>query len=805
MKRTLLLPLLLLSLLLLSAMPALAAEDITVYVTVTDNGSLFPGENSGEPIVAYPVTVARDATVDDVLRALHSAECAAGAGGYRSNFWDFYGQQTWFLEQFFGKAVDMNDGSTYAVSVWRNHDVSSTLQSSVRDGDRVDVQIYTVVSSMNYSYLNSGLSYFNYFEAEAAPGEVFTVSALRSVMDMTTFLWNVEGCTDMTVYVNGIASNFAVAADGSIQLQFDEAGTYYLSVGGNPAYGGAAMKLNIREGASFSGRSQLPPPRLAASGLEEGGGEDITVYVNVADQGAIAVGQVSGSLLAGYPVTVPSGATVDDVLDALTKAECPEGEAGYSSAGMEMSGTVSYLIQRVLGRDCSMTDGGFGAAAFLNHDPMSTIASPVSDGDTVDLVIYNVINSAMFQFENYGICYFDYPQAKAAPGETVTLKAYTETMNFMSYQYQTATAANLRIWVNGEETEFVTDSNGQVQLSFEEAGEYCILAGGVPAQGCAIMQLTVEEGSSFSDSSSSVDESSLLNSNLSAPGNGTGDPITVYVTLTDNGDYARSEVSGEYLISVPVTVPGGSTLDDVLQAFHKQEATSGVFGYSSYTMDFWGSPMYSIGNWFGKQVNVYDGSDYAVTAWLNRDPMSTLASKVSDGDCVDAIIYSVVSSMNSQYKYWGLSYFDFDRLTAGVGEEITLHAYNCIMNPTTFSWDTYVSQDLQVYSNGQLLDAAVGTDGVLKLSFSEPGEYAVLATGNEGYAAAAVLITVEEGASFSDAAPISTPNAQTPVTIKKLDYSKILRYAGIAVVAVILALALVRILRKDKKKEDEQE
>ena len=805
MKRTLILTLLLLSLLLLTALPAMAAEDITVYVTVTDNGSLFTGENSGEPIVAYPVSVPKGSTVDDVLRAINAAECSSGAGGYRSNSWDFYGQKTYFLEKFFGKAVDMNDGSTYAVSAWRNHDASSTLQSSVRDGDRVDVLIYTVVSGMNYSYQNYGLSYFNYIEAEAAPGEAFTVKALRSVMDMTTFQWKEEGCTDMTVYVNGIASKFTAAADGSIDLQFDEAGTYYLSLGGNPAYGSAAMKLSIREGASFSGRTQLPPPRLAASGLEEGGGEDITVYVNVADQGAAGVGEVSGSLLAGYPVTVPAGATVDDVLDALTKAECPEGEAGYTSSGLEMNGTVSYLIQRVLGRDCTMLDGGFGAAAFLNHDPMSTIASVVSDGDTVDLVIYNVINSAMFQFENYGICYFDYPQAKAAPGETVTLKAYTETMNFFSYQYQSAAAPDLRIWVNGEETEYVTDSNGQVELSFSEPGQYCILAGGNPALGCAIMQLTVEEGSSFSDSSATVDESALLAGNLSAPGYGTGEPITVYVTLTDNGDYARSEVSGDYLISVPVTVPGGSTVDDVLQAFHKEASTAGAFGYSSYTMDFWGSPMYSIGNWFGKQVNVYDGSDYAVTAWLNRDAMSTLASKVQDGDCIDAIIYSVVSSMNSQYKYWGLSYFDYDKLTAGVGEEITLHAYHCIMNPTTFSWDTYVSQDLKVLVNGEARSETVGADGVLKLKFDQPGDYYVLATGNEGYAAAAVKITVEEGASFSEAAPMSTPDAQTPATVKKLDYSKILPYFGIAAAVVILVLALVRVLRKDKKKEDDQE
>ena len=78
---------LILTLLLLLALtaPALAAGEITVYVTVSDNGGPAIGEKSGEPMVAVPVTVPKGATVDDVLRALHEVECNGGTAGYKSS------------------------------------------------------------------------------------------------------------------------------------------------------------------------------------------------------------------------------------------------------------------------------------------------------------------------------------------------------------------------------------------------------------------------------------------------------------------------------------------------------------------------------------------------------------------------------------------------------------------------------------------------------------------------------------------------------------------------------------------------
>jgi hypothetical protein len=90
-----------LSVLLLFLILPLSAEaeggNITVYVTVTDNGGFFTGEISREPIVAYPVSVPRNSTVDDVLKALHAAECGKGESGYSSSSVSMYGTETKFI------------------------------------------------------------------------------------------------------------------------------------------------------------------------------------------------------------------------------------------------------------------------------------------------------------------------------------------------------------------------------------------------------------------------------------------------------------------------------------------------------------------------------------------------------------------------------------------------------------------------------------------------------------------------------------------------------------------------------------
>ena len=794
----------------LMAPAVMAADEITVYVNVADNGAAAIGEKSGEPMIAVPVTVSRGAVVDDVLLALHLKECNGGAAGYKSTKMDMYGSTTYMIATWFGRPIEYADNAK-SVTAWKNHNMSTGLGSTVKDGDVVDVCVYTTVSTQNYTFNYYGLAWMDYYEVDAGVGESFTVGCWRSAMDMTTFQYNDEPCTNMPVTVNGLSSSFKVAADGSLALSFSEAGTYYVCVGGDTAYGAALMKVNVTAGGSFVGHQIPPPGRMAASGLEgEADGSPITVYATVTDYGTCLKSEKTGENLVATPITVPDGATLDDVLNAINARHANAGEEGYSSASMEMYGSAMYYVTKWFGNN---VDGASGATrlfnAYVGSDMTSTLATPVKDGDFIYANIYGLGQTAEggfgFNYEYYGLGYFDYPTAEAGVGDQVVLHPYTQAMaGMMGGEYRTTPLTDMDIYVNGEKTDFKVDSTGEVVLSFDKAGVYDVLSVGDKTKPVAAMRLTVSEGASFDPNAGTVDISDVLLGNLSAPGRGTGDPITVYVSVTDKGDYAKSEKTGEYMIAIPVSVPGGSTVDDVLQKFNEREANAGAMGYASTKVDMWGTTMYSVAKWFGKANNSMDGSDYAIAAWRNRNTQSTLAEKVEDGDLVDVNIYGVKSSMSWSYSYWGLGYFNFGTVKAGVNDEVELTAYHSTMDATSFQWRDFVCANLTVYVNGEKSDATVGSDGKVKLKFDKPGTYYVLAApSDDTFGAATAKIVIEEGASFKDNTP-DTVKDNAIATPTKVNYGPIAKIGLVVLVVVIVLIAVLRAVKKGKGKGKEE-
>jgi hypothetical protein len=158
-----------------------------------------------------------------------------------------------------------------------------------------------------------------------------------------------------------------------------------------------------------------------------------------------------------------------------------------------------------------------------------------------------------------------------------------------------------------------------------------------------------------------------------------------------------------------------------------------------------------------------------------------------------------------EYSYWGLGYFDYGNLKAGVNDEITLTAYHSALDSASFQWKDYVSSNLTVYVNGEKSSATVGSDGKLKLKFDKPGTYFVLAEpSDESFGAATAKVVVEEGASFKDNAPqTEVTNALAPVT--KVNYGPIAKIGLIALVAIIVIIAVIRAVQKNKKKDKEDE
>ena len=145
----------------LMAPAVMAADEITVYVNVADNGAAAIGEKSGEPMIAVPVTVPKGSVVDDVLLALHLKECNGGAAGYKSTKMDMYGSTTYMIATWFGRPIEYADNAK-SVTAWKNHNMSTGLGSTVKDGDVVDICVYTTVSTQNYSFNYYGLAWMDY-------------------------------------------------------------------------------------------------------------------------------------------------------------------------------------------------------------------------------------------------------------------------------------------------------------------------------------------------------------------------------------------------------------------------------------------------------------------------------------------------------------------------------------------------------------------------------------------------------------------------------------------------------------------
>lgn len=500
MKKTISLLLALLLLLPAAVLPAAAAAEITVYVNVTENGAPAV-DDSGSWLAAVPVTIPAGSTVDDALRALHGQTCAAGTSGYESTSMDMFGQ---YVSKWFGKALDFTDGSVN-VAAYRNHSTNSTLSSSLRDGDVVDVCLYTMVSAADYTFEWYGLSWMDAYAVEAAPGESFTVKVLHNEMNMTTFQNEEKPFLASSVTVNGKASGCSVAADGSLKLSFDSPGEYVVCAGGDPAFGTALLRVTVSDGASFTAYAPKGPGRLAASGLEYAeGGPEITVLVTVTDLGEAARSETDGSALIAVPVTVPKGATLDDVLDALHEKASRSGREGYASVSTEMFGMDYASISTWFGQNVSGATGATRiATAWVNRDMLSTLSTPVADGDVVDVQLYSMSISSDFMsynYEYYGLGFFNFNQVTAGVGEDVRLTAFHLAMDNTTFQWNTYTSAGADVYVDGKKQDAETAKDGSFTLTFPAAGTYTVCV--KPADksyGAAVINVNVEQGATFED------------------------------------------------------------------------------------------------------------------------------------------------------------------------------------------------------------------------------------------------------------------------------------------------------------------
>ena len=191
---------------------------------------------------------------------------------------------------------------------------------------------------------------------------------------------------------------------------------------------------------------------------------NVVINVTVADAGVLRV--------ANEPVTVADAdgdgaVTADQVIAAAHDAFYEGGaEAGFDFEETEFGMSVMKLW--------GVENGG--SYGYYVNDAYVLPDYELKEGDY--LCAYSYADLA-----NWSDCYafFDQRSAKLAAGEELTLQL-NKLVYDENWVLQTMLAEGATLIVNGEITDFVTDAEGNVTLTLDEAGTYTVTAVGAEGE-----------------------------------------------------------------------------------------------------------------------------------------------------------------------------------------------------------------------------------------------------------------------------------------------------------------------------------
>lgn len=180
-------------------------------------------------------------------------------------------------------------------------------------------------------------------------------------------------------------------------------------------------------------------------------------FVTVAVKGELVAAQVCIEL---QDFDNDGQTTVNDALIALHKQMYPGGaDAGYASYQSDYGLSMSKLW--------GDESGMFGY--YHNNKPCQSLSDPIAQGDSVAAFVYASADwSDLYT-------YFDREVRTVDPGDEITLTlmaaGYDENWNPISYPVEGAT-----LTLDGEKTTYVTDAQGKVTFSLQEAGSHVVSA-----------------------------------------------------------------------------------------------------------------------------------------------------------------------------------------------------------------------------------------------------------------------------------------------------------------------------------------
>jgi nucleoid-associated protein YgaU len=195
----------------LGVIPAMAANDVTVYVSVSDQG--VPAvTKDGKPAVQLAVKVPAGSAVEEAIIAAHAAYCPEGAAG-----WEM-GESDW------GPAMMKIWGKYDGVGAWYQNGVmpmDNVKNMTVSDSDYIDLVLYGPDWSDSYACFDVRI-------AAVAAGESLTLTLTHDVFDENWVPAPVALADAKVTLADGTLLG-TTDAEGKVKISFSAAGTYVVT------------------------------------------------------------------------------------------------------------------------------------------------------------------------------------------------------------------------------------------------------------------------------------------------------------------------------------------------------------------------------------------------------------------------------------------------------------------------------------------------------------------------------------------------------------------------------------------------
>ncbi len=198
---------------------------------------------------------------------------------------------------------------------------------------------------------------------------------------------------------------------------------------------------------------------FALTGVPVSAEETAEVFVTIADaEGKLALAQEKISVT---DINADGKLTINEALYSAHELYYEGGaEAGYTASETD----YGLSLMKLWG-----TENGGSFGYYVNHGYVMNLGEEIHSGDIVDAFVYTDLNTWSDTY-----CYFDQDQVNVQSEENFTL-----ALNYIGYDenYSPVSLAveNAKILIDGEETDYFTDTEGKVTLSVD-SGEHVISA-----------------------------------------------------------------------------------------------------------------------------------------------------------------------------------------------------------------------------------------------------------------------------------------------------------------------------------------